>query len=514
MTRLIHCSQLVVYFGGHVLSVPATGLGRPLIYPLNADGRKRSELNMAIRRSRRKISATMVFALFPALVLFVFAIRADGEPIDLKPVAPAAAKAQIASLASHVEHYDPHLKKSATRHKFMVTAHRLEASIAGPIPTWRDWLLQQKLLRTMNDPHLALYPIRLENRLLPATIDWVSNGILISPNDWAHNKPFPDNSELLKIGPYTPSALLKKRESLFPGTAEWVKQSEYMPAYYLRWIGVVNSKGDVKVEVRTPGGTVKRLAFPLVTLPENWIEKVIKHNSKTWYSWRIYTRDDVGWFTLRQMNFTKRYEQAVSAFFRAVEKAGITRVAVDVRQNGGGWSLAEAPFFEYLGAKRFRDYDKVVSLQPAALNRHISRDLHEIKAFEPAFFSHLYAGNAPTALRVSRKDRFHGTLYVVTGPGSFSSAMTFAADVKFNNLGKVVGEPCGEALTGTGNVKGFPHPPSKVPFQVPTTIYDWPGVAPGTVIQPNILIPTTVRDVQQHIDPVRRWFATTVPRTP
>lgn len=467
---------------------------------------------MAIRRSGRKMFATKVFALVPALVLFGFAIRANGEPVDLKPVAPAAAKARIFSLAAHVEHYDPRLKNPATRHEFMATARRLEASIAGPIPTWQDWLLQQKLLRTMNDPHLALYPIRLENQLLPAAIDWVANGILISPNRWAHNKPFPEDSELLEIGPYTPSALLKKRESLFPGTAEWVKESKYLPAYYLRWIGVVNSKGDVKVEVRTPDGTVKRLALPLVTLPKNWIERVIKHDAKTWYSWHVYTRDDVGWFTLRQMNFTKRYEQAVSAFFRAVEKAGITRVAVDLRQNGGGWSLAEAPFFEYLGVKRFRDYNKEVSLQPAALKRHISRDLREIKAFEPAFFSHLYAGNAPTVLRVSHRDRFHGTLYVVTGPGSFSSAMTFAADVKFNNLGKVVGEPCGEALTGTGNVKEFLHPSSKVPFQVPTTIYDWPGVTPGTVMQPNIRIPTTVRDVQQHTDPVRRWFSMTAPR--
>lgn len=467
---------------------------------------------MLIGVPRRNSCVTKVFVFLPALVLLVFTFRADGEPIDLKPVAPAAAKAQISSLASHVEHYDPHLKKPAIRRKFMMTARRLEASIVGPVPTWRDWLLQQKLLRTMNDPHLALYPIRLENQLLPATIHWVSNGILISPDRWAHNRPFPKNSQLLKIGSYTPFTLLKKRESLFPGTAEWVKESKYLPAYYLRWIGVVNSKGDVKVEVRTPDGTVKRIELPLITLPKNWFEQVIKRNANTWFSWHIYKQEDIGWFSLRQMNFTKRYERAVTAFFRAVEKAGITRVVVDLRRNGGGWSLAEAPFFEYLGVKRFRDYNKEISLQPAVLKRHISRGLREIKAFEPAFFSHLYAGNAPTVLRVSQNDRFHGTLYVVTGPGSFSSAMTFAADVKFNNLGKVVGEPCGEALTGTGNVKGFLHPPSKVPFQVPTTIYDWPGVAPGTVVQPNVLIPITVRDVQQQIDPVRRWFSRTNPR--
>lgn len=468
---------------------------------------------MVIGLPGHRTQGMKAFAFLTALILFAFAIRAYGEPVDLKPVAPAAVKAQISSLASHVDDYDPLLKKPATRHKFITTEHRLESSITGPIPTWRDWLLQQKLLRTTNDPHLALYPIRLEYQMLPANINWVSNGILISPNRWAHNSPIPKDSELLKIGPYPPSALLKKRESIFPGTAEWLKESKYMPAYYLRWIGVANSKGNVKIKIRTPDGTVKRLSLSLVTLPKNWIEKLSVHNAKTWYSWHIYSRDNVGWFALRQMNFTQRYEQAVIAFFRAVKKAGITRVAVDLRQNGGGWSLAEAPFFEYLGVKRFRDYNKEVSLQPAILEKHISRDLHEIKADEPRFYNFLYSANTPTVLQVTQKNRFHGTLYIVTGPGSFSSAMTFAADVQFNNLGKVIGEPCGEALTGTGNVKEFPHPPSKVPYQVPTTIYDWPGVAPGTVLQPNVSTPTTVRDVQQQIDPVRSWFSATAPHT-
>ncbi len=468
---------------------------------------------MFVELVRRSANLSKPFVLLAALAALSLAIRADAAPIDLNPVSPAAARVQIASLASHVGHYDPYLKKSGQRHHFMTTVHHLEASITHPIPAWQDWLLQQKLLRTMNDPHLALYPIRLEDQMLPATIDWVSNGILISPNRWAHNKPFPKDSELLEIGSYTPSRLLESRESLFPGTAEWVKEFKYLPAYYLRWIGVVNAKGAVRVTLRTPRGMVESLDLPLVTLPKNWIEQVSVHNAKAWYSWHIYKRDDVGWFTLHQMNFTKRYEEAVSAFFRAVEKAGITRVAVDLRRNGGGWSLAEAPFFEYMGVKRFRDYNKEVSLQPVVLKRHISRNLREIRALAPEFYHHLYARNRPTVLRVSRRDRFHGTLYVVTGPGSFSSAMTFAADVAFNDLGKLVGEPCGEALTGTGNVKEFPHPLSGVPFQVPTTIYDWPGVPQGTVVQPNVLIPTTVKDVQQHVDPVRRWFASSVPRS-
>ena len=47
----------------------------------------------------RKIFATKTFALLLSLALTVFTFRASAEAIDLKPVTPAAARAQISSVA-------------------------------------------------------------------------------------------------------------------------------------------------------------------------------------------------------------------------------------------------------------------------------------------------------------------------------------------------------------------------------------------------------------------------------
>lgn len=75
-------------------------------------------------------------------------------------------------------------------------------------------------------------------------------------------------------------------------------------------------------------------------------------------------------------------------------------------------------------------------------------------------------------------------------------------------MGKTVGRPCGELVTGPGEIKFFRHPASGVPFQVSTKIWKWPGVPSGALVTTEFPIPLTVKEVQKHIDPVHGWFDT------
>lgn len=426
--------------------------------------------------------------------------------IDLQAVSSSAVRRHLHELAAVYERYEPALKTKRERARFEAAAKRLAGTIHGPMPKWREWLLQQRLLRTLDDPHAELALTKLENQALPLRLRWVSNGVLVSPASKASPAPFPVNSQLVRIGGKTPGELLPRLEALFAGTPGWVVAqygSGLRYAFELRWLGLIHQRRPVRITLRTPDGRVRHLRLALAPL-SNIESRTGGRSGKPYFAWSLDKRHDVAWFTLDSMKLTGPYEHAVADFFAAAEKAHINRVAVDLRQNSGGETLAEAPFMQYLGVKKVQDYSSYTYFDPAHLPaevRDLVRGLRRL-GFAPAGYT-IPDPPQPSATRI-----FRGHFFVVTGPGTFSSAMDFAADVKFNHLGVIVGRACGEVLTGGGDVKQFAHPPSGVPFQVPTRVFSWPGLPMNARVKPDVKIALTVKDVQDGVDPVRKWFDT------
>lgn len=448
-----------------------------------------------------------ITALFAALCFASGPALAQSQPIDLRPIAAAVARQQLSELASVLEQYYPYLKTQPQRARLNARVKQLEASIHGDIPTWKEWLLQEQLVRPFNDPHLAIYPEIKEDRTLAVELKWVSNGLLISPASWSHSALFPKNSVVIRIGSRTPDQLLPRLEALYPGTVGWVASRygaiDLREAFLLRWLHLLNKDSQVPFVIRTPRGKIRHVAIALAPSPD-WKTLLIPEEH-AWFGWTLDKKHNVGWFRLGSMKLNGAYEKAVTDFFAAVRQAGITRVAVDIRHNGGGSSLAEAPFMQYLGVTRIQDYSSPTYFDPA----HLAKEFHEMdQALAKLGISKAGARATPVPPQPQPDQLFHGKFFVVTGPRSFSSAMEFAADVKFNHLGTIVGLPCGEVVTGPGDVKFFAHPKSGVPFQVPTDVYTWPGLPQNAVVQPDVNIPVTIKDVQEGIDPVHRWFDT------
>lgn len=428
---------------------------------------------------------------------------------DMVPVASSVVREQLNALSSTIERLDPELRDGARKSEFQAEARKLEASIEGDsIPAWQEWMLQQQLVRTLDDPHTQLYFDTKEDEVLPVRIDWVSDGIVVSPVKFGARFSIPKQSQLLQIAGYTPAALLQRTETLISGTPGFVRTWFHeLPAYYLHWIGAVRPDGTVSITLRTPSGQIRSMALPLVRVPSDWLSGNIASQYRNWYRWRVDPAHDIGWFTLNQMMPTAPYEKAVSDFFNAVEHDRITRVAVDLRHDGGGWTMAEMPFFDYLGVRQFDDFGHVHKLDVRTVAQRLNRGLTFIQKNDSVIYSRFFKhGGLPYPMSVPAEQVYHGTFYVVTGPNCFSSAMSFAADVKFNRIGKVIGTPCGETVGGYGNIKTFMHPASGVAFQVPTKVDRWPGIALQSVVRPDISVPTTVGDVEHHVDPVHAWF--------
>ena len=179
-------------------------------------------------------------------------------------------------------------------------------------------------------------------------------------------------------------------------------------------------------------------------------------------------RNNTAVFTLTSCVYDEEYCSTVAAFFRRVDSFGIENVIVDLRGNTGGNSLVANEFLRYLDVDQYRAWDCAV------------RYGWYLKWYRDQVYVNDRA--EPT---------FDGSLYVLTDLNTFSSGMDFAMLVADNDLGTLVGEPCGNLPDSYGDLLRFLLPNSKLRFNV--SYKKWCRIdqeKAGEPITPDVLCPS------------------------
>lgn len=162
-------------------------------------------------------------------------------------------------------------------------------------------------------------------------------------------------------------------------------------------------------------------------------------------SYTIDTEKSLAVLTLKSCTYNNEYVNELKKMFTDIKNQGITNVAVDVRNNGGGNSTVVNEFIKYLPI-----------------------DTYKTGAGKQRFgiFTYEYSG-------VIKNDcyddlLFTGDVYVLTNSKSFSSAMMFAEFIQDNDLGKVIGKPSANAATACGDIASFRFSNSGLYVQIST----------------------------------------------
>jgi len=216
-----------------------------------------------------------------------------------------------------------------------------------------------------------------------------------------------------------------------------------------------------------------------------------------WARHEIDTKHSLGVFTLDRCTVDETYREALDAFFTAVRVAKVTRVAVDLRANSGGNSGVVDEFLRYIDVESYASFSGDVRWSAAALQQR--KALGQVR-FESA------KANRKRNVRV--EGPFAGELLVLTGPGTFSSGNWFAVVVQDNHLGKVVGEPTGNAPSSFGDILSFTLPNSGLCYTVSFKRWIRPDPArdPAICLEPDVAVPRTRQNVRDGTDPVLEWL--------
>ncbi|MBE6758867.1 MAG: hypothetical protein E7554_02100 [Ruminococcaceae bacterium] len=165
--------------------------------------------------------------------------------------------------------------------------------------------------------------------------------------------------------------------------------------------------------------------------------------------YEIDAENDLAVLTLTACQYDDEYIACLRDMFTEVKALGIGNVAVDLRGNGGGNSLVANEFIRYLPVDTYC----------------VDGYIHRLGCFMLDF-----TGDKYTVIENRRYTdlAFDGNLYLLTDSGSFSSAMLFAAYIKDNGLGTLIGEPPGNDPNGFGDIAEFRLSNSRLYMSVST----------------------------------------------
>lgn len=227
---------------------------------------------------------------------------------------------------------------------------------------------------------------------------------------------------------------------------------------------------------------------------------------RSWFGWTVNRAAGYGLFWLDRCSDTTEYRQAVDAFFAAVRNAGVRRVAIDLRRNGGGNSMVVAAFLKYIPHGTLRAGSGWTRPSPQLKQQRSVWERLFMQVGHAVFGGRWFPW--PIQPRAPRSELFSGQVLVLTGWGTFSSAADFAAMLSDNRLATVVGAPTGANPTEYGDTLSFNLPGAGWAFSVSSTRFVRPDPARNSqdAVYPDLPVPTMVRDLQAGRDPVVAWL--------
>lgn len=405
-----------------------------------------------------------------------------GGPLPVKYMA-----ADLEELAARIKNVHPAAIDGLPA-EVEAALQQARGQLKAPLRRDRFWLVLSRVLHALRDAHSAVDPVRTGETLdLPFL--WTSGGLIVS----ADAGPLRKGDRIVRVGAHTEPKLLELLRGIIPAENDhWVREraeTELRDLAFLRTLDVADT-APVKLTVER-NGTEIELAGHLAS-PR---DRAASTGTRSWVRFDIDERHDLGIFVVDQCINNELYRETLRKFFDAVRARKITRIAVDVRRNSGGNSSVITEFLRYLDVESYHGPGSVIRWSDEARARQTG--LAKLAGGVMRY--------GPQTVRNARvAEPFRGQTFVLTSKTTFSSGNWFAVLVQDNKIGKVLGEPTGNAPSSYGDILTFSLPHSGLSYTL--SFKRWmrpdPKCDPADCVTPDHLLALTRRHVIDGSDPV------------
>jgi len=407
-------------------------------------------------------------------------------------------------------HYNPFLYVSAAVYDGKVDS--IKRTIGDSIDVRSLILKLSTLTAALNDGHTmpsvvqSLFKADFRRKIFfPLGLVASGDGRLIAAGSFAG---VPAGAVILRVNDVDITGLYGQAKGWIGGLEPWrVQMGASLMGNYLYYSGVVApfhvtylSGGRMNSLVIDSGVTFKEslaTAFPQI--------------AGTDYSFKV-VDNKVGYIDLISMgNDYKRYGDFFDSCFTVMRAAGVRTLAIDLRRNTGGNSVIADLLISYFNTKPYAlsggRYRRVSQRYKDYLLRHGDSVNKYLKEPNGTIMDQRNCGpRAPVF--VGNTLLFDGKVYLITGTGTFSSAMQLADAVKQYHMATIIGAPTGESTNDFGEVYKFDLRNSGIQMQV-TTTFDLGADCDSThcrPVMPDYLVSGSAVLLPGGDDPVMRFI--------
>jgi hypothetical protein len=254
----------------------------------------------------------------------------------------------------------------------------------------------------------------------------------------------------------------------------------FYPFPFAMWF-VYGSVPEFQLELLPPGGTTTIIRnIPAIRVKE-FMENRASISPAEPVSYRKIPNEPVGVLTI---NTFLSIGPLLKPAFVQIQKDGIQHLIIDVRENGGGDEPSN--LMDYLTDQPYRLCSKYYEapFKGYGTGNPREKECDLIQPFDTA-------------------ERFNGELYLLIGPGTYSSAITFATTLQDYHLATLIGKETTDTASYCAGITTGSLPRTKLYYILSRRCFVRPNsVVDGQPVIPDILIETTVQDQLAGKDPV------------
>ena len=332
----------------------------------------------------------------------------------------------------------------------------------GDAHTWLDPYTTD--YRTFRDGKGKLFPLELRFQSSKATV--IAN--------YEKDLNVPNGARIVSIAGEPIPRFLGRLERFTSGERSTLKAwrtSEDLRA--LMWLDGFRAPFPIRVEM--PDGRIVNKSAKGCTIDDihAWDKSSAGYQQLVDYDFRVDRFTHIGVLTIHTFDRdnARDWDTFLQHTMRTLARSNVRALVIDVRENDGGDTALSDDLLKRFARQPFRDFTevdiKVSKVVKDALGHDRYVDIYGDDAWNSTDGQVLReAVDYEEPLPAAR--RFSGKVYVLIGPGTYSTAAIFADSAKASRSATILGQPSGGLATLYGEAFSFTLPESKIDATVST----------------------------------------------
>lgn len=422
---------------------------------------------------------------------------------DGKRLAPLQMSQDVDSLISYVEatHINPYYKYP--KDKFYREVNSLKKKLTVSLDLIDFYLKIEPLLAKLQDGHTDLpIPKDIYNKQNPYELPYIfklaiQKPYIVCQNAKANYPPeIPNNAEIISINGVSAKAIVNEIVNLNTGENPGFR-AEYGSrnfSFYLETIYKTNGNYIIRYKVGKKTGITHIKGVrqkELLNRLNQFNQRSTNNTENNKRSYNLIIKDSIAIIDFKKFDWNG-FKAFADSSFKLIKDKKIKNIIINLIDNGGGDSDVGDAFFQYIGNKPFRQYDKVIVKLSQLYKDRLLKNLGSKQPGEEVLkYLNKKNGTIDTFYldNNSIQDnplRFNENIYLLIDSQTYSSAADFAQCFKFYKRGTIVGEESGGLIKSFGDIVTTHLPNSGLRLTISSTLYynvgandnDFTGVIP------------------------------------